>query len=50
MVLDWMAVLALGFVSGQYGNPEANTYALGPVTGPIRKHNEIFLMVISPFC
>ena len=27
-----MTVLALGFASGQFSNPQANTIALGPVT------------------
>ena len=40
-----MVVLALGFASVQYSNPQANTTALGPVTGPIWKHpfNNIIL-------
>ena len=38
-------VLALGFASGQYSNPQANKIGLEPVTGPIWKHlfNNIIL-------
>ena len=40
-----MAVMALGFTSGQYSNPQANTTALGSVTRPVLNHqfNNIIL-------
>ena len=41
-----MALLALGFTSGQYSNHQTKTTALGPVAGPIRKQlpNNIILL------